>query len=150
MLMLFSLKVTAQKTRSVYFEAGGCGGLGSFNFEKIFKTTGANSFSWRAGLGGSPIDKNNGNVLVFPVLIHFSHGANQLKFEAGIGQGISITTKGNSFARGVMSLGYKYQKKESRLFFRIAYTPLISYLVDFQWQHWAGISVGFHLNDKAN
>ncbi|HYG51234.1 MAG TPA: hypothetical protein VD905_10045, partial [Flavobacteriales bacterium] len=66
----------------------------------------------------------------------------------GIGQGITITTKGSFFARATGLLGYRYQPPGKKWFYRVSYTPIVSYLVDFQYTHWAGLSLGYMLNKK--
>lgn len=69
------------------------------------------------------------------------------KLELGLGQGFSITTKGNPFALSLASIGYRYQSESKNWFYKIAYTPLISYLFDFQVQQWGGISIGYTFNN---
>lgn len=153
-----ALQLSAQ--RNVFLEIGGSGGLGSINYEAKFlsagyrtppyKPTGKKDKSgiawrvnWRAGLGLSPIDKNNGWVLVFPVMLHYAYGRNAHQLELGGGFAPSITTKGSPFIKSPFLLGYKYIPATSRLYYRISYTPICAWLVDFQWQHWAGVSIGY-------
>ena len=138
--------ITAQdtkKTNYFSFEIGGSGGLGSINIERPFLQKEKSSFSWRAGLSFAPIDKNNGFGIVFPIMVHGVFGQNAHKIDAGFGQGITITTRGQFFARMPLSFGYRFQPTDKRYYLRIAYTPLVSYLVDFQFQHWGGITFGY-------
>ena len=150
---LISLNGTTQnntsKNSNLYLELGGSAGLGSLNYEKEFAIIKKSKLSLRTGLGIAPIDKNNGFGLVFPLMINSIIGENKNKLELGIGQGITITTKGNFFLLTTLNLGYRYQHPEKKIFYRITYAPLVSYLVDFQWQHWFGISIGFTLNTKS-
>jgi hypothetical protein len=76
-------------------------------------------------------------------------GRNSHKLELGIGQGITITTKGSFFPLTTPVIGYRYQRESKKWFYRVSYTPLISYLVDFQIQQWAGISVGYSFNKQT-
>ena len=136
------------KRKSVYLEIAGSGGLGSINYEKLFYKKNITEFTWRAGLSFAPIDKNNGTAIVFPLTVNSIIGKHAHKLEFGLGQGITITTKAQFFALTTAILGYRYQPETKKWFFRITYTPLISYLVDFQVQQWGGISIGYTFNNK--
>ena len=133
-------------SKSVYFELAGSGGIGSFNYEKQFSETDYRELTWRAGLSLAPIDYNNGIGIVIPVMVNALIGKHAHKFETGLGQGITITTRGSFFALTTVAIGYRFQPESSKWFYRVTYTPLISYLVDFQIQQWAGLSIGYKLN----
>lgn len=156
----------SQQSR-IFFELGGSGGLASVNYEKvpgnslplgpeygqteeeIAQMTAPHRFSWRIGFGTSPIDKNNGWVLVFPVMFNYMTGANH-QFIAGAGFAPSVTTRGSAFIRSPLLLGYRYVPPLKPFFVMLGYTPLISWLVDFQWQHWAGISFGYVITHEKH
>lgn len=138
-----------EKRKSIFFEIAGSGGVGSINYEKLFLRKKQTDFTWRLGLSFAPIDKNNGMGIVFPLMINSLMGKNAHKLELGLGQGITLTTKGNFFALTTAAVGYRCQPTTKKWFYRVTYTPLISYLVDFQIQHWGGISVGYTFNNKA-
>lgn len=153
-LMLLNVAaLTAQtdspKRKSVFFELAGSGGLGSVNFEKEFLKKRNTALTFRAGLSLAPIDHNNGVGIVFPIMVNSIIGKNAHKVEFGLGQGITITTHGSGFLLTTAAVGYRYQPDDKKWFYRITYTPLISYLVDFQYQHWGGISIGYTFNTKA-
>jgi len=139
----------SHKRKSVFFEIAGSGGLGSFNYEKLFFKKGNIEFTWRAGLSFAPIDKNNGTGIVFPLMINTLIGKNSHKLELGLGQGLTFTTKGRFFPLTTAAIGYRYQSESKKWFYRVTYTPLISYLFDFQIQQWGGISIGYAFNNKA-
>ena len=80
-------------------------------------------------------------------MIHSIIGKNSHKLELGLGQGITITTKGHFFALTTASVGYRYQSETKKWFYRVTYTPLISYIIDFQVQQLAGISIGYTFNN---
>jgi len=146
LLCIFTGLSTAQTNtnkRSVFFELGGSGGFASLNYENHFYKKENLAFTWRAGLSAAPIDRNNGTGIVFPLMVNVLVGKNAHKFESGLGQGITITTKGNFFALTTAAIGYRYQPDSGNWFYRVTYTPLISYLVDLQVQHWAGLSIGY-------
>jgi len=137
------------KRKSIFLEFAGSGGMGSFNFEKVFLKKSNTEYTWRAGLSFAPIDKNNGTGIVIPLMINTLIGKSSHKLELGLGQGITITTKGNFFALTTAAIGYHYQPDSKNWFYRATYTPLISYLVDFQIQQWGGFSIGYTFNRKA-
>lgn len=149
LVLIFSTQIYCQEftnKKSLYLEIGGSAGIGSVNYENIFSEKGKINFLWRVGLSGLPIDKNNGFVVVIPATFGILFGQGSNKIELGIGQGVSITTKGNIFALTTPIIGYRYQNLTKRFFFRITYTPLISYIIDYQYQNWAGVSIGYNLN----
>ena len=100
--------------------------MGSFNFEKVFLKKSNTEYTWRAGLSFAPIDKNNGTGIVIPLMINTLIGKSSHKLELGLGQGITITTKGNFFALTTAAIGYRYQPDSKNWFYRATYTPLIS------------------------
>lgn len=140
---------TIQNKQGLYFELAGSGGLGSVNYERFFLYASPWTLSWSAGLSFAPIDKNNGTGIVFPVMLHSTLGKKALKLELGIGQGITLTTKGSLFALTTLAVGTRIQASGSRWYYRVTFTPLISYLVDFQVQPWCGISIGYAFKNKA-
>lgn len=149
---LVPAKLPAQENiplkKSLYFELAGSGGFFSLNYEKfIFKST-QPQFTFRAGISIAPIDKNNGSGIVFPVMVNALFGKTAHKLEAGLGQGITITTKGHFFARATGVLGYRFQQPGKQWFYRVSYTPIVSYLVDFQYTNWFGLSIGYSFHQK--
>ena len=146
------------QTRQVFLELGGSGGLGSINLEKPLFIAPRSaprdncgplnpvwySFTWRLGLGASPIDRNNGWVVVFPAMVNMVYGVYSHRVEFGAGFAPSITTKGSFFVKSPLMLGYRFQPPGKKLFYRVSYTPIFAWLVDVQWQHWAGVSIGYN------
>tara|TARA_R100000951_G_C2622977_1_gene175122 strand:+ start:268 stop:795 length:528 start_codon:yes stop_codon:yes gene_type:complete len=152
-LNLFLSSVNGQtefkKKNSIYLELAGSGGFGSLNFEQSFFKKNMTELTWRAGLSFAPIDKNNGTGIVFPIMINTLFGTSSHKAELGLGQGITITTRGSAFALTTAVAGYRYAPANKNWFYRVSYTPLISYLVDVQIQHWGGISIGYTFKNKS-
>ncbi|MEI7801114.1 MAG: hypothetical protein WCI97_00575 [Bacteroidota bacterium] len=150
LFLISCLNSFAQKSKSVFLELGGSGGLGSINYEKCFSQKDKIAFTWRTGLSFSPVDRNNGNAIIFPLMINSIIGKSKNKLELGIGQGISFTTKGSFFFLALADIGYRRQNPDKRFFYRITYTPLISYIVDLQVQHWFGFSIGYNIRKKIS
>jgi hypothetical protein len=67
----------------------------------------------------------------------------QFKPDIGIGQTISITTKGSPFFMMPAEAGCRYQPADKNYYIRLSYTPIISYLIDFQIQHWGGFTYAY-------
>jgi len=134
----------AQNQHSLELEIGGVGGFGSISYRNTFKESNKFSYSYRAGLSYVPIDANNGFGIVIPVLVHASYGSQRHQVDFGVGQGFTVTSKGQFFVRMPASLGYQFHGSKN-MYYRIGYTPLISYIYNFQWEHWAGIAIGFKL-----
>lgn len=130
----------------VFLELGGSGGFGSVNYERSFFTGDKIDLKWRVGVTALPVDQNNGFSMIFPVLAEVLVGEGPHKFEGGLGQTITVTTKGNAFFLMPAVIGYRYQPEGKRLFFRASYTPIISYLINFQYQNWGGLSIGYQFN----
>ena len=135
----------SQNEQFVSLELAGSGGFGSINYEKTFLKKEKFSANWRAGFSLTPLDKNNGTVLIFPLMAHGIIGKKAHKLDLGIGQSVSITTKGSPFVLMPLSAGYRYQNPNKKHYLRFSYTPIASYLLNFQWQHWAGFTYGLKL-----
>lgn len=154
LLLLFTLQVGftfGQNPRYLMLELGGAGGLGSVNFESVFSQKEQLRLSFRTGVSIMPIDKNNGAALIFPQMIHGTYGQGAHQADVGIGLAPSITTNlGGAFVRMPLSLGYRLEPLEKHYYFRVAYTPLLSFLFDLQWQHWAGVTFAYQLNRKKD
>ena len=138
----------AQKQQFFSFELGGSGGLASINYERNYLEKKNYFLQARFGFSYGPIDANNGGVLIFPIMTHAVIGPKNHKIDFGIGQTLSITTKGNFFILMPSSIGYRYQPTTKKYYWRFAYTPIFSYLIDFQTQHWGGITYGFNFSRK--
>lgn len=136
-------------TKSTFFELAGSGGVASLNYERSIHHFQRMSLTCRFGFSLAPIDKNNGTGLVFPILINTLVGKTAHKAEFGIGQGFTLTTKAHFFALTTPIAGYRFTPQNKPWFYRITYTPLISYIVDFQIQHWAGISIGYTFHPRT-
>jgi len=136
------------KKESFFIELGGSGGLGSINYEKDLVVKSNIIYNYRVGFFFLPIDRNNGNALIFPLMFNGRMGKTAHKLELGIGQGITITTHGSFFALGLAAIGYRFEPADKKMFFKVAYTPLISYIVDRQIQHWGGIGIGYNFKSK--
>ncbi len=139
---------TNQHRKSLFFELAGSGGVGSINYESSFFQHKNTEYAWHVGLSFAPIDKNNGTGIVVPLMVSSITGKKAHKLEFGLGQGITVTTKGSFFLLTTLAAGYRYQHPDKRFFYRVTYTPLVSYLVDFQIQQWAGLSIGYTFKSK--
>lgn len=133
--------------KSLFLELGGSAGVWSINLEQPVHKIKKPGFAFRMGVGLLPIDKNNGFLFTLPFAISYIQGK-QHKVESFFGHSISLTTKGQFFGQLTPGLGYRYERPHKKVFYRLVYAPLISYLLDFQYQHWVGISIGIKLANK--
>lgn len=141
----------AQEGRSISIEAGGVGGLGAVSFETTWNQSERWDLVYLTGFSLIPIDRNNGTVLVFPQMVHSVYGEGPHQLDMGIGLAPSFTTTLNgAYVRMPLSIGYSLQPMNSRVYWRLAYTPLVSFLFDFQWQHWGGLTLGYRLPQKKD
>lgn len=136
--------------RHLSLELGGSGGLASINYETNLSKSEKIQLHYRSAFSFAPIDRNNGNVLIFPQMIHLIYGKGMHKADLGAGLAPSFTTKLSGFyVRFPLSLGYRIQPREKNYYVRIAYTPILSFLFDAQWQHWAGITFARQLTSNT-
>lgn len=144
--LIFHQSAFGQKQNYFSFELAGSGGIASVNYEHTIMDKTVLDLNMRYGFSFIPIDKNNGTNFIFPIMLHGLIGQKNHKLDLAIGQALSITSKGSFFLSAPLALGYRYQPAEKNYFLRASYTPLVSYLVDFQWQHWGGLTFGYHFN----
>ena len=62
----------------------------------------------RTGISGTYIDKNNGAGIIFPVMVHGIYGKKH-GLDLGIGQALTLTTRGSFFLRAPLSVGYRFE-----------------------------------------
>jgi hypothetical protein len=137
-LLALASSVASATAPDVYVELAGSGGLGSVNLTTPLR----GPVDLRVGLSLLPVTRDTGWVVVVPVMAE-AHSAGRWQALGGIGLGPSITTKGAPWARGLLAAGVRYVPPDGRAWAGIAYTPLVSFLLDLQLQHWAGLQLGW-------
>lgn len=132
-------------SRRIFIEAGGNGGLYSINYEQDFRKILNKNLKWEVGFSVVPWGGKR-VIIDFPLSLNYTIGNGKHKAEAGSGQLIIFGNKAPTglALRGTFHFGYRYQPENKRTFLKIAYTPLYSYMYNFQWEHWFGVGVGFH------
>lgn len=149
----FSQKDSARVARNnIFVEAGGAGGYGSVNYERILMAAKNVTIAVRAGLGSYHLtdyaNQFNPDVLI-PLSVNACYGKNhRVELDAGetfasIVQGDrkeSKPARRNTF-HTFFSVGYRYHKSKGGINFRCAYTPIIER--NRYYRHWAGISIGY-------
>ncbi|MFY7908881.1 MAG: hypothetical protein ACOVO2_04995 [Emticicia sp.] len=141
----------------VYLEAFGAGGYGSLNYERIiFKQRNQLTPNLKVGvrLGISTFhlkdfnNKFNPDVII-PVSVNAIFGKTH-HLELGFGQTLSNVTQTNNMTFAVerqttldshFTAGYRYQKSERGIIFRLNYSPIIS--SDKLYNSWFGLSIGY-------
>jgi hypothetical protein len=141
--LLLSTSLSAQKPWEHYAfsEVGGTGGLYSLGWEGFAKRT----YALQVGLSAIPADGEL--IFTVPAVFKYVHGNKSHHPEIGLGLGTSLVNRNglNGFVRGIGLVGWRYQAIDSRWCYRAYYSPLVSFLVDFQWQHWGGIGISYRL-----
>ncbi|MEL7532680.1 MAG: hypothetical protein AAFN10_15280 [Bacteroidota bacterium] len=133
------------QTKSLSLELGGSAGLASINYEKAFREAANHQLAYRIGISGFPIDQNSGFAFVLPFALQARWGAKAHQLEAAMGLSLSFTTRLKLFSQAIPSIGYRYQAEGKRVFFKAAYTPLVSFIFNWQYQHWGGLTIGYDL-----
>lgn len=143
---------TAINKNIIHAEAGGIGGYGSLNYERMIDLPGLFSLSGRVGAGTIRIYDFTSAFnpdLLFPVTVNGFYGKDH-KIHLGFGQLIANTIHashqdGNPIRETNLhtnfAIGYRYQKPSGRLVLGISYTPLIEFKQNFR--HWGALTVGF-------
>ena len=150
-------KVTEDTRRIIYLEAGGYGGYGSINYELPITVVERVNISARLGLGSYHIKDFSNSInpdILIPLGINAYYGRKH-HIDMGIGQTISSIiyadktsyepNRKTTFSTN-MSLGYRYQKEDGHLMFRVAYTPILENNSDFR--HWGSLAVGYTFRQK--
>lgn len=141
----------------IYLEAFGAGGYGSLNYERIIfqqkqKLPPNLKVGFRLGISTFNLkdfnNKFNPDVII-PVSINAIYGKTH-HIEVGLGQTISNVTQTNSTTFAIerqttlnsnFTAGYRYQKSERGVIFRLNYSPIIS--TDKVYNSWFGLSIGY-------
>jgi hypothetical protein len=144
-LTAFAGDSTAYK-RSLFFEAGGNGGVYTLGYERKLGRQESRKFNMCLGLAVLP---TSGTSVTLAHTINVIVGKTKHKAEAGTGYmlAISLGGKGGTL-RGTFRLGYRFEPPGKRYYLKFAYTPFYSVIYNFQWEHWGGIAFGYYLKKK--
>lgn len=149
----FSQTVSHSTRRNiVHLEVGGIGGFGSINYERVIPLKNKFAVSGRIGLSTIRVydftTQFNPDLLL-PLSINGFYGESH-KIQVGFGQIIANSLTSN-FATGEpqretnfhtnFTLGYRYQKAESRFVYGISYSPILAFQKNYQ--HWGGLMFGY-------
>jgi len=143
-----------EATNTVYLELGGAAGLWSLNYDcTIWKIGESCKLNGRAGLG--MLSEFNGAGfpdLLLPISSNFLLGKNKHRIETGLGVtlfnwSLRDSEKASGFTRKTellqhLNLGYRFQKVDGGIMFRISYTPIIHNDGKQRFEHWMGFSIG--------
>jgi len=150
----FAQRGTTTKS-SVYLEIGGAAGLWSLNYDRELWEINENfRLHARAGLGMYSESNGAGSPdIIIPIsnMVLFGEGTHRVEAGGGItyyNWTLRDALKPDGFSRrsdllGHLILGYRFQKLESGLMFRVAYTPIIINYSNKPFEHWAGGSIGY-------
>lgn len=128
-----------------YAEFAGATFGASLNYEYVFYQDLNLRLLGRAGLGFSPFRISFAGVV--PLGISALVGRKNHHLEVGLLHSTSLDKAGVSLF-GVGVAGYRFQKPDGGLFFRISYNPYLPAYNIRNFGHWGGISVGWVLKGK--
>lgn len=154
----FSQNDTQKSAKNlIYLEAFGVGGYGSLNYERMIfhqknKLPPNLKIGVRLGISTFHLkdfnNKFNPDVII-PVSVNAIYGKIH-HLELGFGQTLSNVTQTNALTFDVerqttlnsnFTAGYRYQKSERGIIFRLNYSPIIS--SDKVYNSWFGLSIGY-------
>jgi hypothetical protein len=136
----------------LFVELGGPGGYGSVNYERTLIKQNKISIQGRMGLSTVHLKNHYRKLspdIIIPLSIHFCYGSSH-KAEIGLGETFTYMnvvnfdnygSKRNSYFHSFISLGYRYQPIKSRIFARIAYTPILERNINLR--QWGSLSLGY-------
>jgi hypothetical protein len=158
LLLSFSCKAKSQldtnyiAQNSIYIEAGGIGGYGSLNYERIIFIKEKLKIGMRIGVSTYNLTdytiKFNPDIII-PIAINGVYG-NKHKIVVGFGQTVSNIVEANrpnwepkrkTNLHGNFTIGYRYQKDTGGIMVSCGYTPIIEFYNSYR--HWAGILIGY-------
>ncbi|MBS4013910.1 MAG: hypothetical protein KGZ97_09180 [Bacteroidetes bacterium] len=132
---------------SIYLEIGGNAGLYSLNYDVNYYSKNINSFGGRFGLAVIP---SSTLPSVFPFEIYGLLGKTYHFIEYGLGYTqifYLVDQSLNPSSIILARLGYRYQKRQKGIMYRIGFTPILKNATDkfgvFRLTPFAGISIGW-------
>ena len=156
-IILLCAKIQAQAAfpykHLIFLEAGGLAGIGSINYQYDISLKNNFTVGFRGGLSTVHLKDYRQKFspdFVFPFSIQFLYG-DAHRAELGVGQTISnfpaadmrrspAHIRRTNF-NTTFTVGYRFDHKKTRLFYRCAYTP---YIENNQlYKHWGAISIGY-------
>ncbi len=165
LFLFFFFQSKSQETfipkHSIILEAGGIGGFGSLNYERLFISKTKYHFSYRVGFSFfrfKDFERKFNPDLLFPISIHFIKKYKNHSIVFGFGQTVSSIVKASSdFSSKVRKtslnpsviLGYRFQRRNKPFSIQINYTPVFQQGERFR--HWGNLGFGysFFQNSKS-
>ena len=148
------------RKHSLFLEIGGNGVFYSINYDALFLLSTNFGFSVRAGFSIAPPFLTGSDWgLTIPAEFNVLLGKTKNFFEFGVGSTLIRSFAGrNTEFPLVGRLGYRYQKTDGGLFFRIGingiltkdYSGVYNDLITKRFIPWAGISIGLTFKNRKN
>ncbi len=147
---------------SIYFELLGNGFFYSINYERAFNQSLRARIGFMSGqfayeaicslIHCGQDDEDRFNLI--PLMLNYTHGQGQHKFETGLGLAFTLSSKGEfdfdfndviiidqtTKLVGAATIGYRFQPENRGMVFRAGFTPLFS---DKGVLPWGGLTVGY-------
>ena len=166
LVIFYNQKSVAQSNlnHSIYLELGGSGGLYSLNYDLIGININGFKIGARLGLEFLSEGRQGTTVDVYiPFTVNFMYAfGNKHHIELGVGPQIGsyeiknvITATDIGLIRktevlGNATFGYRFQNPDGGFMFRVFYSPFFYQEgVQFRYEHWAGVSIGYTFKKKG-
>ncbi len=141
------------KKNLIYLEGGGAGAYGSINYEYLFKTINHLKLSTRIGLSTYRLkdytEKFNPDFII-PITLNVYYG---IRHHIDLGLGPTITSivyanhetyqpQRRTLANNTnLFIGYRYQKEDNKVMFKIGYAPIIEQ--NHLFRNWYLLAFGY-------
>jgi hypothetical protein len=145
---------------SLLISLGGEGGIYTIGYERVFKSKSIIRPFLHFGISAFPISQRL--TVAIPISSGVLYNYRQYDFHVGAGIGPNVSyyyqrfSSGTSpsrlrfYSRGFLELGGRYRFKNDKFAMGIRYTPFISFLETFQFEHWGAVTFSINLNSKRN
>jgi hypothetical protein len=137
------------RKNGLLFSIGGEGGIYTLAYERQFGSHKTIKPFLRLGMSIFPIDQRT--TLALPISSGAIYNKNKINISLGVGIGPSISyySFGGSawrlYSRLFMETGVRYFLKTGKYSIGLRYTPFVSFVENFQYEHWGAITLGIHL-----
>jgi hypothetical protein len=127
--------------RAFFLELGGNGGTYLLGFERRFNKVLPGHLRWQVGTSVTPLGQT---FFDLHAGINYTRGKVH-QAEAGMGHLFVVDLTGGKGAnvRFTFRFGYRLDPWKRRMYFKAAYTPFVSYIYNLQYEHFAGLTVGY-------
>ncbi len=154
LIIMFCFNHFAKSQQNVlYLEAGGAGGYGSLNYEKLIDINKKIQVAARAGISSYRLlDYTNvfNPDIIMPIGVSMLYGKHKHRLEVGGGEAFVSMVQFDYmhwkprrivYTHVYSSVGYRYQKRQKGIVIRLFYVRMLEF--SKYVRHWGGCSIGY-------